>query len=82
VVVLAAPATWLLHLAGWGKATGPRPVAQQHWRVRDRSARHGHPGCLGCRLAGRGASAPSVTPAVDSPVAPAVVSVTGGPGRP
>ncbi|MER6440848.1 HGxxPAAW family protein [Streptomyces sp. NPDC001185] len=82
VVVLAAPATWLLHLAGWGKATGPRPVAQQHWRVRDRSARHGHPGCLGCRLAGRGASAPRVTPTVDPPVAPAVVSVTGGPGRP
>lgn len=73
VVVLAAPATWLLHLAGWGKATGPRPVARQHWRVRDLSARHGHPGCLGCRLAGRGASAPSVAPAVDSPLAPSAV---------
>ncbi|MCX4573004.1 hypothetical protein OHB41_07370 [Streptomyces sp. NBC_01571] len=64
VVVLAALATWLLHLAGWGKATGPRPVARQHWRVRDPSARRGHPDCLGCRLAGRGAAtAPGVTPA-------------------
>ncbi|QIY61420.2 HGxxPAAW family protein [Streptomyces sp. RPA4-2] len=64
VVVLAALTTWLLHLAGWGKATGPRPVAEQHWRVRDTPTRRGHPDCLGCRMAGRGpAGAPSATPA-------------------
>ncbi|MFD8418288.1 HGxxPAAW family protein [Streptomyces sp. NPDC059466] len=72
VVVLAALAAWLLHLAGWGKATGPRPVAEQHWRVRDLSARHGHSGCLGCRMAGRGAAAAlGVTPAASHrPVEP------------
>ncbi|MEV7344155.1 HGxxPAAW family protein [Streptomyces sp. NPDC093544] len=54
VVVLAALTTWLLHLAGWGKAGGPRPFGHG-WRTRDTAARRGHPGCLGCRLAGRGA---------------------------
>ncbi|MFD4522782.1 HGxxPAAW family protein [Streptomyces sp. NPDC058470] len=54
VLILAALTTWLLHLAGWGKAGRPRPVGH-HWRTRDTSARQGHPGCLGCRLAGRGA---------------------------
>nr|WP_168526945.1 HGxxPAAW family protein [Streptomyces sp. RPA4-2]QIY61420.1 hypothetical protein HEP85_06730 [Streptomyces sp. RPA4-2] len=64
VVVLAALTTWLLHLAGWGKATGPRPVAEQHWRVRDTPTRRGHPDCLGCRMAWpRPAYAPSATPA-------------------
>ncbi|GHC77127.1 HGxxPAAW family protein [Streptomyces flavofungini] len=70
VVVLAALATWVLHLAGWGKPTGPRPVAQQPWRVRDTAARRGHPHCLGCRLAGRsGAVAPVVVPAAVVPAA-------------
>ncbi|MEU7471225.1 HGxxPAAW family protein [Streptomyces sp. NPDC044984] len=46
--------TWVLHLAGWGKPPGPRPREQWGWRVRDVSARQGHAGCLGCRLAGRG----------------------------
>ncbi|MDX2920802.1 MULTISPECIES: HGxxPAAW family protein [Streptomyces] len=45
---------WLLHLAGWGKPSGPRPESEWPWKVRDRTARQGHPGCLGCRLAGRG----------------------------
>jgi len=54
IVVLAALTCWILHLAGWGKATGPRPPALQGWRTRDTGARLGHPGCLGCRLAGRG----------------------------
>lgn len=45
--------TWVLHLAGWGKPPGPRPRDQWGWRVRDTSAREGHAGCLGCRLAGR-----------------------------
>ncbi|MGW2202745.1 HGxxPAAW family protein [Streptomyces sp. NPDC001774] len=61
VVVLAALTTWCLHLAGWGKPTGPRPAGQQHWRVRDTTARRGHPDCLGCRLAGRN---PAEVPAV------------------
>ncbi|MFB7947882.1 HGxxPAAW family protein [Kitasatospora phosalacinea] len=50
----AALATWLLHLAGWGKPSGPRPPHLRHWRTRDRAARLGHPDCTGCRLAGRG----------------------------
>nr|WP_238431946.1 HGxxPAAW family protein [Streptomyces cavernae] len=53
IVVLAAVVTWVLHLAGWGKATGPRPPGSRHWRIRDTAALRGHPDCLGCRLAGR-----------------------------
>ncbi|MFB7368931.1 HGxxPAAW family protein [Streptomyces sp. NPDC056222] len=68
VVALAALTTWFLHLAGWGKATGPRPVDQQHWRVRDTAARRGHPDCLGCRLAGRN---PAAIPAVAIELTPA-----------
>ncbi|MPY55457.1 HGxxPAAW family protein [Streptomyces acidicola] len=45
---------WVLHLAGWGKPPGPRTVDQRSLRRRDLSARQGHAGCLGCRLAGRG----------------------------
>ncbi|MFF8258812.1 HGxxPAAW family protein [Streptomyces virginiae] len=52
VVVLAGLVTWLLHLAGWGKPSGPRPEAEWAWRVRDPAARTGHAGCLGCRVAG------------------------------
>ncbi|WJV50944.1 HGxxPAAW family protein [Streptomyces flavofungini] len=63
VVVLAAVVTWVLHLAGWGKPSGPRPVAQHPWRIRDTAARGGHPDCLGCRLAGRkGAVVPVAAP--------------------
>ncbi|WP_151478899.1 HGxxPAAW family protein [Streptomyces albicerus] len=57
VVGLSVLVTWGLHLAGWGKPPGVRPVAERGWRVRDRVARNGHPGCVGCRLAGRGRSA-------------------------
>ncbi|MFG3054379.1 HGxxPAAW family protein [Kitasatospora sp. NPDC048239] len=53
LVLLGALAAWLLHLAGWGKATGPRPPGRRHWRARDAAAPGGHPDCLGCRLAGR-----------------------------
>ncbi|MFF0203366.1 HGxxPAAW family protein [Streptomyces sp. NPDC005017] len=56
VVLGALPVTWMLHLAGWGKPSGPRPADQWDWRVRDRAARSGHPDCLGCRLAGRRAA--------------------------
>lgn len=54
IAVAGLLVTWALHLAGWGKPSGPRPREQWDWRVRDLSARQGHPGCLGCRLAGRG----------------------------
>ncbi|MEV0219357.1 HGxxPAAW family protein [Streptomyces sp. NPDC050704] len=54
VVGLSALVTWGLHLSGWGKPPGIRPVAERGWRVRDRAARDGHAGCVGCRLAGRG----------------------------
>ncbi|GGQ23192.1 hypothetical protein GCM10010215_54820 [Streptomyces virginiae] len=52
VVVLAGLVTWLLHLAGRGKPSGPRPEAEWDWRVRDTGARAGHADCLGCRVAG------------------------------
>ncbi|MFF5895830.1 HGxxPAAW family protein [Streptomyces argenteolus] len=61
IVVLAALTCWILHLAGWGKATGPRPAGRQGLRTRDAGARRGHPGCLGCRLAGR-SGAPAAEP--------------------
>jgi hypothetical protein len=54
VVAASVLVTWVLHLAGWGKPPGRRPRQQWGWRVRDPYAREGHPGCVGCRLAGRG----------------------------
>ncbi|MEV0185307.1 HGxxPAAW family protein [Streptomyces sp. NPDC050625] len=69
VLSLALLTTWMLHLAGWGKPTGPRPVSQWDWRVRDLSVRDGHPDCLGCRLAGRGVTHQQ---AEDHPVEPAL----------
>ncbi|MFG2573653.1 HGxxPAAW family protein [Streptomyces sp. NPDC048481] len=59
VVVMSALVTWALHLTGWGKPPGVRPAAEWGMRVRDAGARGGHPGCLGCRLAGRGRRAPA-----------------------
>ncbi|MEU9554410.1 HGxxPAAW family protein [Streptomyces fumanus] len=58
VVVVSLLVTWVLHLAGWGKPPGRRPREQWPWRVRDVSARDGHEGCLGCRMAGRGRRGP------------------------
>ncbi|MFD5204672.1 HGxxPAAW family protein [Streptomyces sp. NPDC058375] len=55
VTLGAGALTWLLQLAGWGKPSGPRPESEWPWRIRDRAVRRGHPDCLGCRLAGRGA---------------------------
>jgi hypothetical protein len=57
VVAVAVLVTWALHLAGWGKPPGVRPVNEWRMRDRDTSARAGHPGCVGCRLAGRGRGA-------------------------
>ncbi|WP_078861043.1 HGxxPAAW family protein [Streptomyces rubellomurinus] len=53
LTALGGLASWLLHLAGRGKPTGPRPPHLRHWRTPDPAGRHGHPDCLGCRLAGR-----------------------------
>ncbi|MFD4917550.1 HGxxPAAW family protein [Streptomyces virginiae] len=52
VVVVAGIVTWVLHLAGWGKPSGPRPEADWDWRVRDAGAHAGHADCLGCRAGG------------------------------
>jgi hypothetical protein len=54
VVAVSVLVTWILHLAGWGKPPGVRPRGQWGMRVRDARAREGHPGCVSCRLAGRG----------------------------
>ncbi|WP_371614443.1 HGxxPAAW family protein [Streptomyces sp. NBC_00454] len=63
VVVVAGIVTWLLHLAGWGKPSGPRPEDQWDWRVRDTAAHGGHADCLGCRVSGpRRASAAALRP--------------------
>lgn len=74
VLAVAVLVTWVLHLAGWGKPPGVRPVGEWRMRDRDRSARAGHPGCVGCRLAGRGRRADRgsgvVVPAVAAGVAP------------
>jgi hypothetical protein len=52
--VVSLLVTWVLHLTGWGKASGPRPREEWPMRVRDTGARAGHAGCVGCQLAGRG----------------------------
>ncbi|MDX3747308.1 HGxxPAAW family protein [Streptomyces sp. AK08-02] len=57
VVAVSVLVTWVLHLAGWGKPPGVRPVGEWPMRERDRSARAGHPGCVSCRFAGRARSA-------------------------
>lgn len=62
VVVAAVLVTWVLHLRGWGKPGGPRPIGEQSWRTKDRTAAEGHPGCVGCRLAGRSGARRSGTP--------------------
>jgi hypothetical protein len=69
VIALAAVSTWLLHLPGWGKPSGPRPADQWDWRVKDLHARHAHPHCLGCRMAGRRAEATAPLPESTSVVA-------------
>lgn len=62
--------TWALHLTGWGKPPGVRPRGQWRMGARDLTARDGHAGCWGCRLAGRGRG----TAVAGAAVAAAVVS--------
>ncbi|MFI1505208.1 HGxxPAAW family protein [Streptomyces sp. NPDC020597] len=69
VVGLSALVTWGLHLAGWGKPPGVRPRSEWGMRVRDPWARDGHPGCVGCRLAGRGRPAVAALSAAGPTVA-------------
>ncbi|MFF4123292.1 HGxxPAAW family protein [Microbispora rosea] len=67
VIVLGGLVTWALHLAGWGKPSGPRPPEQWDWRAKDPMT--GHSDCLACRLAGRGrgdASGADSAPHADS----------------
>ncbi|WP_405645008.1 HGxxPAAW family protein [Streptomyces uncialis] len=66
VTAAAVLTTWAMHLTGWGKPPGLRPVAERGLRVRDHAARAGHPDCLGCALAGR-----RVTPVRPAPRVPA-----------
>ncbi|MET8801627.1 HGxxPAAW family protein [Streptomyces sp. NPDC004546] len=77
VVAVSVLVTWVLHLAGWGKPPGVRPRGQWGMRVRDAQARGGHPGCVSCRLAGRGrravvvaAAAGRSTAAESTPLSP------------
>ncbi|GHE37420.1 hypothetical protein CP980_30275 [Streptomyces vinaceus] len=66
LVAAAGIVTWLLHLAGWGKPSGPRPRSAWDWRTRDTVARTGHAQCLGCRAGGprrAAAAAPRPVPA-------------------
>ncbi|QGV82340.1 HGxxPAAW family protein [Streptomyces ficellus] len=77
IVAAAAAVTWALHLLGWGKPSGPRPREEWSWKVRDRAVRHGHPDCLGCRMAGRrpmAAAAPEPAALPHPATAPEVVA--------
>ncbi|MPY62866.1 hypothetical protein FNH08_38670, partial [Streptomyces spongiae] len=67
VVGVSVLVTWVLHLSGWGKPPGRRPAEQWGMRVRDLSAREGHPGCVGCRLAGRWPKEPVVVVPAEAP---------------
>jgi hypothetical protein len=69
VVAVSVVVTWVLHLAGWGKPPGVRPRGRWGMRVRDAQARDGHPGCVSCRLAGRGRRAAAPAGVVGTPAA-------------
>lgn len=78
ITAVGALVTWALHLAGWGQAAGRRPREQWGMRVRDTSARQGHAGCVGCRMAGRGGSrTPVVEPRAGAPAEPVAVESVG-----
>ena len=54
VVGLGVLVTWGLHLAGWGKPPGIRPVAERGMRVRDRPRGPGIPRASGAGWPGGG----------------------------
>ncbi|MFE6750056.1 HGxxPAAW family protein [Kitasatospora purpeofusca] len=80
LIVLGAVAAWVLHLAGRGKATGPRPPELRHWRTPDPAGRHGHPDCLGCRLAGRRTARAGGPDPAHAPVVTAAPAAAPAPG--
>ncbi|MEV0257483.1 HGxxPAAW family protein [Streptomyces sp. NPDC050732] len=63
LLVVAVLATWVLHLAGWGKPPTPRSLDLRGFSARDLSARAGHADCIGCRLAGRSPTSGAPRPA-------------------
>ncbi|MGW0334121.1 HGxxPAAW family protein [Streptomyces sp. NPDC003011] len=75
--VVSLLVTWVLHLTGWGKPPGIRPRGEWGMRVRDRGARAGHPGCVGCRLAGRGVRRTAVVAASGAGVVSGARAVSG-----
>ncbi|MDT3726788.1 HGxxPAAW family protein [Streptomyces sp. DSM 41972] len=79
VDVLAMLVTWALHLAKWGKASGPRPREEWSRRVPDSGAREGHAECLRCRMAGRrgGTAVAPARPVTSAPAAPAETDAVG-----
>ncbi|MFJ6389067.1 HGxxPAAW family protein [Streptomyces sp. NPDC091972] len=77
ITVASALVTWALHLTGWGKPPGRRPREQWAMRVRDTGARQGHPGCVGCRMAGRADARTGVVGA-RAAAAPGVLSTEPG----
>ncbi|MFB7381938.1 HGxxPAAW family protein [Kitasatospora purpeofusca] len=80
LILLGAVAAWALHLAGRGKATGPRPPELRHWRTPDPAGRHGHPDCLGCRLAGRRTARAAARTPARAPVGAATPAAAPAPG--
>ncbi|MEV0189147.1 HGxxPAAW family protein [Kitasatospora purpeofusca] len=80
LIVLGAVAAWVLHLVGRGKATGPRPPELRHWRTPDPAGRHGHPDCLGCRLAGRRTARAGGPDPARAPVVTAAPAAAPAPG--
>ncbi|MGW5332423.1 HGxxPAAW family protein [Streptomyces bauhiniae] len=70
LVAASVLVTWVLHLGGWGKPPGVRRRGEWRLSARDTQARDGHPGCVGCALAGRRTSAPVVTRAESIPLSP------------
>ncbi|MFE6282502.1 HGxxPAAW family protein [Streptomyces sp. NPDC057877] len=70
VVAAGALVTWALHLAGWGKPSGPRAREEWDWRARDPMT--GHADCPGCRLAGRKRRPLAVSPAPPTGSRPAI----------
>ena len=67
IVAVSVLVTWALHLAAWGKPPGRRDREQWRMRARDPLAHAGHPGCVACRLAGRGRTVGAQEHAVEAP---------------